>query len=320
LPSGYSVFGGAEWERKSNPVMPNNTAIYGTGGLLVRETTDESGARLGVRKAMSEDLNGALSVEFKQRRSGDDWKSGDNKKGNTVITVSSLGNYVLPDMYMDRDRTKVRANLEWDPSEALSVQAVVEHAQDDYLRSWTSVSQVILTVPGARTVSTDSVTLDATYKLTDAWKLSGYWTHTENRWNVNKASLGDDTKNMTDTIGFGVSGKASARLSVGADLLAANDVTKFNNYSATSNVGGLGNIAGWTGQSLPGNSVKLNLYGVYEVDKKSLVKLNLAYQEFKADDWQWGYNGVPFVYSDNTTVSNPNQTVTFLGAAYVLKF
>jgi MtrB/PioB family decaheme-associated outer membrane protein len=328
LPSGYSVFGGAEWERKKNPVMPNNTAIYGTGGLLVRETTDESGARLGVRKAMSEQLNGALSVEFKQRRSGDDWKSGDNKKGNTVITVSSLGNYVLPDMYMDRDRTKVRANLEWDPSEALSVQAVVEHAQDDYLRSWTSVSQVILTVPGARTVSTDSVTLDATYKLTDAWKLSGYWTHTENRWNVNKASLGDDTKNMTDTIGFGVSGKASARLNVGADLLAANDVTKFNNYSATSSVGGIGNIAGWSAQSLPGNylptitysTLKLNLYGVYEVDKKSSVKVNLAYQEFKADDWQWGYNGVPFVYSDNTTVSNPNQTVTFLGVAYVLKF
>jgi hypothetical protein len=172
------------------------------------------------------------------------------------------------------------------------------------------------------------VTLDASYKLSDAWKLNGYWTHTENRWNVNKASLGDDTKNTTDTIGLGVSGKASAKLSIGADLLAANDVTTFNNYSATGNVGGVGNIAGWTAQTLPGNylpsitynTIKLNLYGVYELDKKSSVKVNLAYQEFKSDDWQWSYNGVPFVYSDNTTVSNPNQNVTFLGVAYVLKF
>jgi hypothetical protein len=93
-------------------------------------------------------------------------------------------------------------------------------------------------------------------------------------------------------------------------------------------VGGLGNIAGFAGQPYPGNylpkisynTLKLNLYGVYELDKKSSVKVNLAYQEFKTDDWQWGYNGVPFVYSDNTTVSNPNQIVTFMGVAYVRNF
>ena len=88
-----------------------------------------------------------------------------------------------------------------------------------------------------------------------------------------------------------------------------------------------GNIAGYTAAT-PGNylpkitytSSKINLYGIYDLDKKSTIKVNVAYQEFKSDDWQWGYNGVPFVYSDNTTVSNPNQAVTFIGAAFIHKF
>lgn len=341
LPAGYSFASGLEWERKNNPVLPNNTAIYGTGGMLVRATTDESGLHLGLRKAMSEDLNGALSVEYKTRRSGDDWKTGNNLKGNQVITVAADGNYVLPDMYMDRDRTKVRANLDWDPSENLSVQMVIEHGQDDYKRAWTPVAtQVIAIQPGARTVSNDSATLDASYKVSEAWRIGGFWTHSENRWSVNKSGLGDDTKNMTDTFGLSIKGKVSSALHIGFDLLAANDVTSLQNFVAPT-VAGLaapatltnadinGNIGGFNGTRSPGgnylpsityNTVKLNLYGVYELDKKSSVKVNLAYQEMKSDDWQWGYNGVPFVYSDNTTVSNPNQSVTFASVVYVHKF
>ncbi len=341
LAAGYSVLAGAEWERKKNPVLPNNTAIYGTGGLLVRETTDESGLHLGFRKAMAEDLSGALSMEYKVRRSGDDWKSGDNAKGNTVVVKAADGAYVLPDMYMDRDRTKLRANMDWDPSENLSVQAVLEHAQDDYKRAWTPVTtQVIAIQPGARTVSNDSVTLDASYKVSEVWQIGGYWTHSESRWSVNKSGLGDDTKNLTNTFGLSVKGKVSPGFLVGFDVLAADDVTTLQNFVAPT-VAGLaaqgtltnanlaGNIGGYNGTRSPGgnylptityNSVKLNLYGVYDLDKKSSVKVNMAYQELKSDDWQWSYNGVPFVYSDNTTVSNPNQSVTFVGVSYVRKF
>jgi hypothetical protein len=279
---------------------------------------------------MAEDLNGGLSMEVKQRRSGDNWMSGNNLKGNTVIVVASDSNNVLPDMYMDRDRTKLRANLDWDPSDKLSVQAVVEHGQDDYKRDFAPVAtQFFQVVAGARVVTNDSVSLDASYKISDTWKLSGYWTHSESRWAVNKKDITDDTRNTTDTFGFGISGKAAAKLLVGLDILAANDVTTLNNQDSTKNIAGLGvgNIAGFSaarpGNYLPDisyNTVKLNLFGIYEIDKKSAIKVNVAYQEFKSDDWQWAYNGVPFVYSDNTTVSNPNQAVTFIGAAYVHKF
>lgn len=340
LAGGYALTAGTEWERKSNPVMPANTAIYGTGGMIVRAGTDETSLRAGVRKALSEDINGALSMEFKQRRSGDAWYSGKNTAGNPVVLVDASGNFVFPDMYMDRDRTKVRGSVDWDPTEKFSLQAAVEHAQDDYLRPWSPLAtQVIAIRPGAKTVLNDSITLDASYMVSDDWRVGGYWTHSESRWNVNKVGIGDDTKNNTDTFGVTLKGKLSPNFNVGFDLLAANDVTTFSNFVAPTTAGiatpGIttadinGNVPGFNGTRVPGgnylpsityNTVKLNLYGVYDLDKKSSIKVNVAYQEYKSNDWQWSYNGVPFVYSDNTTVSNPNQSVTFIGAAYVRKF
>ena len=346
LPDGYSLAGGLEWERKVTPLPSTNTAIF-NGQVFFRDTLDETGVRLALRKAMSETLNGALSYEFKQRRGADDgWKTGSVTSAGPLVAVNpalAATNNVLGDMYMDRDRTKVRASLDWDASERLSVQAAVEHGQDDFLRAWTPVvspsPQVIPVEPGARTIGNDSVTLDASYKLSEDWRIGGYWTHSESRWNVNKVGIGDDTKNQTDTFGLSLKGHVAPKLNIGMDVLAANDSTRFNNFVAPT-VAGLatptattadinGNIVGFNGTRLPGgnylpqinyNTVKLNLYGIYDVDKKSTIKVNLAYQEFKTDDWQWGYNGVPFVYSDNTTVSNPNQMVTFLGIAFVRKF
>jgi hypothetical protein len=158
--------------------------------------------------------------------------------------------------------------------------------------------------------------LDGSYFLSDDWRLNGYFTRSENRWNANKAAVGDDTKNATNTVGFSIKGKLAPRLNVGMDLLAADDVTSFTNNTTN----GLPTLAANILPNINYNTRKLNLFGIYDVDKKSAIKVNLVYQEFKTDDWQWGYNGVPFLYSDNTTVSNPNQTLTFLGVAYIYKF
>lgn len=38
------------------------------------------------------------------------------------------------------------------------------------------------------------------------------------------------------------------------------------------------------------------------------IRVDLIHQRTKLDEWTWGYNGVPFAYSDNTTVTlNQNQ-------------
>ncbi len=336
LLSGYSVTLGGDWERKAAPLPPANTALF-ANQVLFRPALNEYGIHTEVRKAMSEKLNGALGFEYKERRGNDlAWVTTTGTAGNMVVTfnpgATTTGNRVLPDMYMDRNRTKLRGNLDWEANEKLSLQAVAEHTQDDYLRAIPAVVpvQVVPIVAGARTITGDSLTLDATYQVSDAWRLNAFGTRSYNRWNVNKANLGDDTRNTTDTFGMGVSGMASSRLTVGVDILATRDKTTFNNVVATAVAGAApGNAVGWNGQTLPGNYLpninytanKLNIHGKYAVDKKSDVQMLLSFQQFKTDDWQWGYNGVPFLYSDNTTVSQPmKQNLVFVGASYIFKF
>jgi MtrB/PioB family decaheme-associated outer membrane protein len=329
---GYTVSMGMDWERKVVPVPPANTAIA-NNQVFFRSDLQEYGAHATVRKAVSETLNGALGFEYKARRGDDNaWVTTSGTVGNLLVGVDPvLLNRVLPTMYMDRDRTTLRASLDWVPTEDLSLDMVLEHGQDDFLRWYPDPlpSQVLPTLAGAQVITNDSLTLDTAYKLSRNWQANAYWTRSKNRWNVNKVDLGENTVTQGNTLGLGLKGKLTPQLSFGADLLFSRDVTTFTNLVATANVGEPGMIAGWVGQTLPGNylpdityrTTELKLYGSYAMDKKSSVQVTLVHQRFNSDDWQWGYNGVPFVYSDNTTVSyNLNQSVTFVGAVYTYRF
>jgi MtrB/PioB family decaheme-associated outer membrane protein len=335
--SGYMLTVGGDWERKATPLPPDNTALF-NAQVLFRSALVETGLHTEIRKSLSETLNGALGVEVKKRRGKDTgWVTTSGTAANTLVLFDptlnvSASNRVLPDMYMDRDRAKLRGSLDWDASDKLLVQGVVEHSRDAYLRAYSEAylaTQVIPTVPGARTIMADSLSLESSYQASENWKVNGYWTRSYNRWNVNKASLGDDTKNTANTFGMGINGKLSPRITVGLALLTTRDNTSYSNLSATAVAGqAAGNVAGWVGQTQPGNTLpdikyttnKLNIQGNYAIDKASDVRLLLAYQEFKTDDWQWGYNGVPFLYSDNTTVSQPNQYLSFIGASYIIRY
>lgn len=337
--SGYQVMLGGDWEHKVTPLPPANTSLF-NNQVFFRPMLNEYGIHTEVRKTMSETLNGALGFELKQRRGNDaDWRTAAGTAGNPLtgfivpanIIPLTLGNYVLSDMYMDRDRSKLRGNLDWEASEKLSLQAVAEHTQDIYKRANPSpaVVQIVPMVAGARTIIGDSLSLDATYMVTETWRVNGFWTRSYNRWNVNKINIGDDTRNTDDTLGVGVSGKATSRLTIGMNLLTTRDKTTFNNVNALAVVGqAAGNIAGLTA-ALPGNYLpaihyttsKLNLHANFDIDNMSSVLAVFSYQQFRTDDWQWGYNGTPFLYSDNTTVSQPmSQNLKFVSVRYMLKF
>jgi hypothetical protein len=374
LANGYSVMLGGDWERKKSALPPSNTALF-AAQVLFRPVLTEYGVHGELRKALSETVNGALGVEFKQRRGNDtDWVTTNGVSttnpatsnilvafdpASTVVTCSgtttrtcsaTAANRVLPIMYMDRDRTKVRGNLDWEATERLSLQSVVEHTQDNYLRAFPTqmsgtgandvaataamvATQDIATVPGARVIIGDSLSLDSSYVVSEDWRLNVFGSRSFNRWNVNKASLGDDTRNTADTAGLALNGILNSSLTVGVELLMTRDTTTFknvvvNNPATAGALTGTGNIVGFSAAT-PGNFLpaihystsKLNVHGKYNLDKVSDVKLVLVAQQFKTDDWQWSYNGVPFVYSDNTTVSQPtSQLLKFVGASYTLKF
>ncbi len=341
LPNGYSAMAGIDIERKQSPLPPANTALF-SKQIFFRSGLTETGIHAELRKAISASLNGAVGIEYKRRRGDENgWITTSGTVGNTLVGFDpgapavvgdAGGNYVLPDMYMDRNRSKLRGNIEWDPTEKLSIQTVIEHAQDEYLRAFPSSITPAPVVPinaGARNIKTESLTLDSTYQITEDWKVNGFWTHSYNRWNVNKANFGDDTRNTDETVGLDISGKAASNWMVGLNILSARDQTTFNNIVASGNIGGAGNIAGWTAQTLPGNYLppinyrtdKVNLRGKYTLDKTADVLVGMSYHRFKTDDWQWGYNGIPFIYSDNTTVSQPmSQILKFISASYLLRF
>ena len=51
------------------------------------------------------------------------------------------------------------------------------------------------------------------------------------------------------------------------------------------------------------------------------MRVSLIHQRTKLDEWSYGNNGVPYLFSDNTTVTlNPRQTVNVLGVMYIFKF
>ena len=62
----------------------------------------------------------------------------------------------------------------------------------------------------------------------------------------------------------------------------------------------------------------LKLFGKYELQKGSSVRVDLVHQRVSVNDWAWDNNGTQFAYSDGTTVTqNPNQTVSFIGVTYI---
>ena len=65
----------------------------------------------------------------------------------------------------------------------------------------------------------------------------------------------------------------------------------------------------------------LKLFGKYEIDKNSIIGANLVYAHVLSNDWAWAWNGTPYTYGDNTTLSiNQNQSMTYLGVTYTYKF
>ena len=64
----------------------------------------------------------------------------------------------------------------------------------------------------------------------------------------------------------------------------------------------------------------LKLFGKYALNKSADIRIDLVHQRAKFEEWTWGYSGIPFVYSDNSSVNmQPNQDVTYLGAAYIYR-
>ncbi len=293
------------------------SSIAGLSG--VRAKTEEIGWRAELRHSLSETLNGAFSYSGNRRDGASSWLKPNSLPATGVTELSDTQIYsrtaTFPLIFMNRIRDKAKLSADWSASESLTLQFVIEDAKDNYGAP---------TTKGLRDSSNLLYSVDAVWAFSDSWKLTTYWSQGDQELHV-AHSTGYDMvlRNLNTTFGIGIAGKPSGRLELGADLSYLNDSTRYNqeldgaasanNRTFFNQQGGLPEVSY--------DEFKLMLYGKYALQKNADVRVTLVHQRARLDEWTWGYNDVPFIYSDNTTVSfDTRQHVTFIGASYIYKW
>jgi len=272
-----------------------NAAVNPLTGL--REDTKEIGYRAELRRSMTETFNAGLSYVHSKRDGGSWIRIGpSNPTGTYPMTM------------MDRTRDKVKLSADWMPTSTLSLQFMAESGKDSYTGPIDK---------GLRDTGMSSYGVDAALSLNDKWKLTGYVNQSSQTQHVDYDSgYLAELANANTTMDIGVVGKPTGKLEMGGDLSYMEDRNQYQQSMATG--------AAIVGGGLPDvtyRTTSLKLYGKYALASNAGIRVDLVHQSVRFNEWTWGYNGTPFAYSDNSTVSmQQNQSVNFLGASYNYQF
>jgi MtrB/PioB family decaheme-associated outer membrane protein len=307
--AGYGVTAGVDYNQKKSDEWE-------------RKEVKELTSRIALRKAMSETVNGTVSLAHSER-DGSDW-------GTSQPAL-------YPVYLADRSRNKVRGMVDWATTEALNLQFAYEAYFDQYTRSSYGLDN------GQGQV----FSLDASYTISDNWKLNGWYSKqigdssqhtlgavcsTGNNSNCTSNTLRTGTlipwdaklTSNSDQIGFGLNGKVKA-LELGAQYLYSRDFNKQSisgipamTYTAAT-VSPTGVVAAGNG-ALPDTSYVLNsfkAFGVYPIAKTTKLRVDYIFDMRKMDDYTWQN----WVYADGTKVYvKPNQTTQILGISLIQSF
>jgi len=308
LPAGYRATAGIDYDFRDlgRPTGTNDTSGQATA---LRAKNDEIGYRAELRKSLSETVNGAISVGH-SFRNGSRWMAATNGTAPTAPdgTLQGTGFGLFPLFWMDLKRDKLKGSVDWAATNDLSFQASAEVAAEHYFAP---------SMRGARDGKSTALSLDADYKLSDNWKINGWYSRGDSILNINgtnNAYMGG-LRQLAHNLGLGLRGAPTSQLEVGADFGFSYEVNR-------TAVGVIGTSAAVN--NLPTaafRQLNLNIFGKYALDKNADIKVNLAHQRYYSNEWFWNNNGIPFFYSDGTTLTQRDQqNVTFLGAAYIYKF
>ena len=317
LPANVRATVGLDYDRINRELPGLDVTVGGLSAL--RGQTQETTFRGELRRSISETITGAIGVSH-SKRTGSDWYSLSTIPAQGLVYGGLYSSDQIfqrtgtfPYNLSDRKRDKVKASADWLPTERLSLQFAAESAHDSYDPPSEN---------GLRKGGMTLLSVDAAYTLSDRWKLTGYGSVGDQTMNeADRANYVADTKNRNTAFGIGVNGKPSGVLEVGAGISRVTDVTKYAlspDFATTAN-----NIA-QNAIGLPDvafSETRYALFAKQALSKNSDIRFDLARIISKLEEWSWGYNGVPFVYSDGTTVSlNPHQQVTVASVRYIYKF
>ena len=246
---------------------------------------------------------------------------GQQLPASSILALSNTT--AFPMSMVDLERTKWKLSANWTPMDKLSLQFGAEDGNDVNKTAYDPLAGQ----KGYKGTKVSSYNVDADYVVSDSWKVNAYWSFSSQNVNMGHSTgyqlaLNDEN----GAFGFGVLGKATGRLEVGANLTYLTDVNKYNLAASPSAVGAAPTAANakQAALGLPDVSFRqytLSLFGKYALDKSADIRVNLVYQSSALKEWAWENNGTPFVYGDNTTVSiKSRQNVMAIGGAYIYKF
>ena len=294
------------------------SAVAGVSAL--RQSTDETGVKAELRRRMTEDLSGAISY-VGSWRNGSNWLQPNSGVGVTEVTdpQAAFGpSAIFMPSLADRQRNMLKLTANWQVSSALSLSFLAQGGKDSYSTPTDYPQQ------GLQKTDMNQFSVDADYTINEMWRANGYLSWGNQQLDQSRPSgyiLA--FKNTNTGLGVGVTGTPTEKLQVGGNLAYINDR---NAYAQTlepttspANVALL-NAAGGLPDVLF-RQFLLSMFGKYDIDKRSAVRVNLVYQYNKINDWGWNYDGTPYALSDGTTLyQQPTQSVGLIGVTYIYRF
>lgn len=321
------------------PVSIAEEKVAGLGALRARN--EETGYRVELRRSMSESFSGSVGYS-KSKRTGSDWTSlstsavfaaaglGYGKTGSAAQFLALNAGNAFPMNMVDVDREKVKLSANWTPSEQFDLTLTADHGKDSNATAFNAIALG----KSWRESGLNNVAVDATWMVSEKWRVNGYAALGEQGYKINHSTgYMADLNTQTISYGLGVAGKLSGQMEVGLQGQYVSDVTQYGLDPSTTVVGTLPNItagapsAANVAQAAIGipnvrfESTALTLYGKMALDKNADLKISLMYVRQRLNEWSWGYNGRPFVFQDNTSLSfTPSQGATYLSVGYMYRF
>nr|WP_326530545.1 MtrB/PioB family decaheme-associated outer membrane protein [Rhodoferax sp.] len=286
------------------------------GISALRQNTRETGVQAELRRRLSDDFSGAISLSRSQR-DGTNWLR--DLSGLGVAAVSDVADpsigfssALFSPTLADRRRDKVKIYGDWMPDKDWSIQISAENGNDFF----NTPSQ-----NGLKQTRMNQLAIDASYALSFRWALNGYLSRGLQTFNQSRnAGYVMAFENTNTNVGLGFTGKPTNEIEVGGTLSYVDDKSQYvqtldaaaDPYTAASlaATGGLPDIMF--------QQTALKFFGKFALDKQTAVRVDLIHQRTHFNDWAWGYVGVPYTYADGTTVSQrQQQNVNFLGVSYI---
>jgi len=313
LPAATRATVGIDYEQIKRE-LPDAATVDVAGITGLRGQTEEVTLRGELRRSVSETFTGSVGLAHSER-TGSDWYSLAAATYGQILSYDQIYNRTgtFPFNVADRKRDKVKATADWMPMDRLTLQFVGEYGKDTY----DPPSQ-----NSQREGTMNIVSLDAAYAFSEKWKLTAYGSiGNQTMQEADRAAYVADTENRSTAAGLKLDGKLSRGIDVGAGVTYVEDVTE---YKLSPDSASTANNIAQNAIGLPNvkfSQTWFSAYAKFAPTNQTDIRVDLWHVVAKLDEWSWGYNGVPFTYSDNTTVTmNPNQEVTFVGVRFIHRF